>query len=69
MELLTLLTIHKKKKINGQAPHNDVITNKPITERPQEIELRILGIFYDYVVYLHESEFDLGINNNLVSFS
>ena len=54
---------------------NDVITNELVTEGLQEIELwrsitqRRLAISNDYVVYLHESEFDLSINNDSVLFS
>ncbi|KAA0061857.1 copia-like pol polyprotein [Cucumis melo var. makuwa] len=62
-------------QINGQTPHNDIVTNEPVTEGPQEIELRRfvrsrrLVISDDYLVYLHESEFDLSIDNDPVSFS
>ncbi|KAL4016719.1 hypothetical protein IC575_024376 [Cucumis melo] len=65
----------QEQQINGQTPHNDIVTNEPVTEGPQEIELRRSvrsrrsTIFYDYLVYLHESEFDLSINNDPVSFS
>ena len=62
-------------QINGQTPHNDVITNEPVTKRPQEIELRRSvrqrrsTISNDYVVYLHVSKFNSSINNDSVSFS
>ena len=47
------------EQINGQTPHNDVITNEPIFEGPQEIELRRSvrsrrsTISDECVVYLH----------------
>ncbi|KAL0539841.1 hypothetical protein IC582_024062 [Cucumis melo] len=65
----------QEQQINGQTPHNDIVTNEPVTEGPKEIELRRSvrsrrsTIFYDYLVYLHESEFDLSINNDPVLFS
>ncbi|KAA0048520.1 Retrovirus-related Pol polyprotein from transposon TNT 1-94 [Cucumis melo var. makuwa] len=65
----------QEQQINGQTPHDDVITNEPVTEGPQEIELRRSvrsrrsAISDDYVIYLHESEFDLSIDNDPVSFS
>ena len=52
----------QEEQINGQTQHNDVITNEPVTEEPQEIELRRSirqrrsTISDDYVVYF-ESEF------------
>ena len=30
----------QEQQINGQKPHNDIVTNEPVTEGPQEIELR-----------------------------
>ena len=30
----------QEEQINDQTPHNDVITNEPVTEGPQETELR-----------------------------
>ncbi|KAL0541282.1 hypothetical protein IC582_021324 [Cucumis melo] len=65
----------QEQQINGQTPHNDIVTNELVTEGPQEIELRISvrlrrsAISDDYLVYLHESEFDLSIDNDPVSFS
>lgn len=65
----------QEEEIYDQTPHNDIIINEPIIEEPQEIELRRfvrhkrLTISYDYVVDLHESKFDLGINNDPISFS
>ena len=49
--------------------------NEPVVEQPQEIVLRISqrerksAISNDYVVYLQESENDLGIDTDPVSFS
>ncbi|KAL0534433.1 hypothetical protein IC582_028724 [Cucumis melo] len=63
----------QEQQINGQTPHNDIVTNESV--RPQEIELRRFvrsrrsAISDDYLVYLHESEFDLSIDNDPVSFS
>ncbi|KAA0045169.1 Retrovirus-related Pol polyprotein from transposon TNT 1-94 [Cucumis melo var. makuwa] len=65
----------QEQQINGQTPHNDIVTNEPVTEGPQEIELRRSvrsrrsAISDDYLVYLHESKFDLSIDNDPVSFS
>ncbi|KAA0031640.1 Retrovirus-related Pol polyprotein from transposon TNT 1-94 [Cucumis melo var. makuwa] len=65
----------QEQQINVQTPHNDIVTNEPVTEEPQEIELRRFvrsrrsAISDDYLVYWHESEFDLSIDNDPVSFS
>ena len=60
--------------------HNEVVENeptqnKPTEDEPHEIALRRSQrsrkstISNDYVVYLHESEFDLDIDEDPVSFS
>ena len=63
---------------NEEEQHNNelMIHNEPIMEESQEVALRrsqrerILDILNDYVVYLHETETDLNINDNdPVSFS
>jgi len=65
-------------KINEKEQHNNepMMHNEPIMEEPQEVALRRFqrerrpAILNDYVVYLHETERDLSINNNdPVSFS
>ena len=54
---------------------NDVITNEPTIDEPHEVALRRSqqqrrnAIWDDYVVYLQELEFDLGIDDNPTSFS
>lgn len=70
----------QKQRINDQAPLNDTLTDEivivePTINEPQEDALRRSerqrrsAISNDYVVYLQESEFDLGIDNDPVSFS
>ncbi|KAL0544331.1 hypothetical protein IC582_019444 [Cucumis melo] len=65
----------QEQQINVQTPHNDIVTNELVTKGSQEIELRRFvrsrraAISDDYLVYLHESEFDLSIDNDPVSFS
>jgi len=60
----------EEQQINGHE-----VNNEPILEQPQEIVLRRSqrerksAISNDYVVYLQESENDLGIDNDPVSFS
>jgi len=63
---------------NEEAQHNNepMIHNEPIVEESQEVALRRSqreirpAILNDYVVYLHETEIDLSINDNdPVSFS
>jgi len=63
---------------NEEVQHNDepMIHNEPIMEEPQEVALRRSQrerrpvISNDYVVYLHETETNLSINDNdPVSFS
>jgi len=63
---------------NEKAQHNNepMVHNEPIVEEPQEVALRSSQrerrpvISNDYVVYLHEIETNLSINDNdPVSFS
>ena len=55
--------------------HNEIMINEPGVDESQPIALRRsrremrLAIPNDYVVYLHESESDLGIENDPVTFS
>lgn len=64
-----------EQQINDQPLHNETITNENVVEEPQEITLRRSqrerrsAISHDYVVYLHESDFDTGINKDPVLFS
>jgi len=59
-------------KINENEQHNNepMMYNEPIMEEPQEVALRRSqrerrpAISNDFVVYLHETEIDLSINNN-----
>ena len=61
--------------MNDQILHDEIIANEPVVDEPHEVALRRSQrqnrstIFYDYVVYLQESKFDLGIDEDLVSFS
>ena len=52
-----------------RTPQNEVIMNESIIDESQEVALRRSAISDDYVVYLQESKFDLGIDNDPVSFS
>ncbi len=61
--------------MNEQTTHNEYNVNESIVDEPEEIELRrfqreiSFAISNDYVVYLQESEFDIGIDEDPVSFS
>ena len=61
--------------MNDFTTHNNDIVDEPTIDEPQEIILRKSQrqgkstISNDYVVYLQESKFDLGIDNDPVSFS
>ena len=61
--------------MNEQATHNEHNVNEPIVDEPQEITLRRSQretrstISDDYMVYLQESEFDIGIDEDPISFS
>ena len=63
-----------EQQVTDQA-HHEVINDTPIVDEPQETTLRRSqrerksAIPNDYVVYLQESEFDIGIDNDPVSFS
>jgi hypothetical protein len=64
-----------EQQINEPPLHNEVVTNEPIVDGPQEVVLRRSqrdrrsAISDDYVVYLQESDFDIGTCKDPVSFS
>lgn len=64
-----------EQQINDQPLHNETVTNENAVEEPHEITLRRSqrgrrsAISHDYVVYLHESDFDVGINKDSILFS
>ena len=68
-------TNYQEQQMSGFTTYNDDIVDEPTIDEPQEIVLRKSQrqrkpvIFNDYVVYLQELEFDLGIDNDPVSFS
>ena len=57
------------QQMNEQATHNEDNVNKPTVDEIQEIALRRSAISDDYVVYLQESKFDLGIDKDPILFS
>ena len=63
------------QQINEPSFHNDMVTNEQMVEEPQEVVLRRSqrkkrsAISDDYLVYLQESDFDIGSSQDLVSFS
>ena len=65
----------QEQLFNDQPLHNEVVTDEAIVVEPQVVVLRKSqrekwsAILDDYMVYLQESKFDLGINNVLSSFS
>ena len=66
---------YQEQQMNDFITHNNDIIDELAIDEPQEIVLRKSQrqrkstIFNDYVVYLQESEFDLGIDNDPVLFS
>ena len=64
-----------EQQINDQSLSNEIITNEPIMEEPQQSTLRKSqrerrpAISNDYVVYLQESDYDIGTSKDPVSFS
>ena len=64
-----------EQQINDQSLSNEIINNDPIMEEPQQSTLRRSqrerrpAITDDYVVYLQESDYDIGTSKDLVSFS
>ena len=64
-----------EQQINGPLLHNEMLTNEQVVEEPQEIVLRRsqeerkFVISNDYMVYLHESDFDIGTSKDPISFS
>ena len=62
----------QEQHINDQTLHHEDVNNDPIVDEPQlrrSQRERKSAIPNDYVVYLQESEVDLGINDDPVSFS
>ena len=61
--------------MNDQITNNEIIANELVVDEPHEVTLRRsqrqkrIVISYDYVVYLQELEFDLGIDEDSVLFS
>ena len=60
--------------VNNELVVNDNVNNEPVVEPPEAVlrrsqRQRSFDISNDFVVYLQESEIDLGMNNDLVSFS
>ena len=61
--------------MNDQIPHNEIVTNEHVVYKPHEVALRRsqrqkrFAISNDYVIYLQESKFDLGIDENPLSLS
>jgi len=75
-KVITPLVVNSNNNEEKQHNNEPMIHKEPIMEEPQEVALkrsqreRRLAILNDYVVYLHETETDLSINDNdLVSFS
>ena len=64
-----------RQQINEPSFHNDMVTNEQMVEEPQGVVLRKSqrkkrsAISNDYLVYLQESDFDIGSSQDLVSFS
>ena len=64
-----------EQQINEPLLHNEMLTNEHVVEEPQEISLRRsqrerkFVISNDYMVHLHESNFDIGTSKDLVLFS
>ncbi|RVW60458.1 Retrovirus-related Pol polyprotein from transposon TNT 1-94 [Vitis vinifera] len=64
-----------EQQINDQSLSNEIITDEPIMEEPQQSTLRRSQrehrpvISDDYVVYLQEFDYDIGTSKDSVSFS
>lgn len=63
----------QEQQINTPVNHNEAIIDEPAVNVLQEVALiksqrqKRYSIFDDNLVYLHELEIDLGIDNDLVS--
>ena len=66
---------YQEQQMNDFITHNNDIIDEPTIDEPQEIVLRKsqrqrkFAMSNNYVVYLQESKFGLGIDNDPVSFS
>ncbi|KAK0597574.1 hypothetical protein LWI29_026639 [Acer saccharum] len=62
------------QQINDEPLHNEIVTTEPTVEEPREIALRRSqrekrsAISNDYMVYLQESDYDIGMDNDPVSY-
>ena len=75
LQVVEPINNHEEQQINDPITHNEIETNESVIEEPQQIALRRpqrerkSAISNDYVVYLQESELDLRIENDPVTFS
>jgi hypothetical protein len=64
-----------EQQINEPSLHNNMVTNKQMVEEPQGVALRRFqrerrsAISDEYVVYLQESDFNIGSSKDPISFS
>ena len=64
-----------EQQINEPPLHNEILDNEHVIEEPQEVPLRRSqrerksAISNDYMVYLHEFNFDIGTSKDPVSFT
>ncbi|XP_075101857.1 uncharacterized protein LOC142177284 [Nicotiana tabacum] len=75
LEVVVQHNNQQEQQINDPTTNNEVAVNEPTLDEPQEVELirsqrqKRSAISDDYLVYLHESETDFGIDNDPISFS
>jgi hypothetical protein len=64
-----------EQQINEPSLYNNMVTNKQMVEKPHGVALRRSQrerrstISDEYVIYLQESDFDLGLSKDPISFS
>ena len=64
-----------EQQINEPSLYNNMVTNKSMVEKPQGVVLRRSqrerrsAISDEYVIYLQESDFDIGLSKDPISFS
>ena len=71
---VTITPNNVEKQINEPLLYNEMLTNEEVVEEPQEVTLRRSqrerqsAISDDYMIYLHESDFDIGTSKDRFYF-
>ena len=71
---VTITLNNVEKQINEPLLYNEMLTNEEVVEEPQEVTLRRSQrerqsvVSNDYIIYLHEFDFDIGTSKDQFYF-